>query len=289
MTRIERRKNKRRKNKFFFSPYLTEEQSVSKWENGSAVPDLAKIVKLSEVFEVSLDELVKGENASRTSETAVLQEANTTAKQEVKSGYNNGKASLPGRKIAGIILFCMAFLMMLFLTVASRAVGAGIVYASPFWLCGILCFVLKRNVGLWCGWAVYVLLDTCLLYLLGFSRTVALRSFGLTGGSIFAWAMIFVLLVLIAVTVVRFGKKPLPAGRKGYVLLLAPWAVWLVLHGFSFLLGSTVTEWYDAERYVLVNMYRFLSMLLSWGRIIALTVGLMMVVRFVKGKKAVQG
>ena len=38
-------------------------QSVSKWENDSAVPDLAKIVKLSEVFEVSLDELVKGEKA----------------------------------------------------------------------------------------------------------------------------------------------------------------------------------------------------------------------------------
>ena len=34
-------------------------QSVSKWENDSAVPDLAKIVKLSEVFDVSIDELVK--------------------------------------------------------------------------------------------------------------------------------------------------------------------------------------------------------------------------------------
>lgn len=36
-------------------------QSVSKWENNSAVPDLDKLVKLSTIFGVSLDELVKGE------------------------------------------------------------------------------------------------------------------------------------------------------------------------------------------------------------------------------------
>ena len=35
-------------------------QSVSKWENNNAVPDLEKIIALSEIFEVSLDELVKG-------------------------------------------------------------------------------------------------------------------------------------------------------------------------------------------------------------------------------------
>ena len=30
-------------------------QSISKWENNSAVPELEKIIKLSEIFEVSLD------------------------------------------------------------------------------------------------------------------------------------------------------------------------------------------------------------------------------------------
>ena len=36
-------------------------QSVSKWENNISVPDLDKLVKLGEVFGISLDELVKGE------------------------------------------------------------------------------------------------------------------------------------------------------------------------------------------------------------------------------------
>ena len=36
-------------------------QSVSKWENNSAVPDLERIIKMSKLFDVTLDELVYGE------------------------------------------------------------------------------------------------------------------------------------------------------------------------------------------------------------------------------------
>lgn len=73
-------------------------QSISKWENNSAVPDLEKIIKLSEIFEVSLDELVKGEEAPRRTETV-----NNISQKKVK------EAGFPPRKIAGTILFCMAF------------------------------------------------------------------------------------------------------------------------------------------------------------------------------------
>lgn len=39
-------------------------QSVSKWENNSAVPELDKLLRMSELFEISLDELVKGPEAA---------------------------------------------------------------------------------------------------------------------------------------------------------------------------------------------------------------------------------
>lgn len=270
-------------------------QSVSKWENDSAVPDLAKIVKLSEMFEVSLDELVKGKKAPQEQTASQSTETQQTAEQvqmtkkivtetEVKSEYNNKKTDLPGRMIAGIILFCMSFLVILLFAVLGGFVS-GLIYASPFWLCGILCFVLKKNVGLWCAWAVYALVDTCLAYLMGFSRAVALRGFGWSFGSIFAWVMILTLVALIAVTVVRFGKKQLATGEKRYVCLFAPWIVWFILHVFSFLLGSTVTGGYDAEHILPVYTYRLISILLSWGSIIALTVGLVMVVRYVRAKR----
>ena len=34
-------------------------QSVSKWESGSSLPDLDKIIKLSQIFDVSTDFLLK--------------------------------------------------------------------------------------------------------------------------------------------------------------------------------------------------------------------------------------
>ncbi len=273
-------------------------QSVSKWENDSAVPDLAKIVKLSEVFEVSLDELVKGERETQEQATSKKTEEQQTKeltessqgpkknriRTDVKSEFNNEKAGFPGRKIAGVILFCMSFLVILFFAILGGLIS-GVIYTSPFWLCGILCFVLKKNVGLWCAWTVYALVDTCLATLMGFSRAVALRGFGWTTGRVFAWVMILALVVLIAVTIVRFGKKPLPEGKEGYFCLFVPWVLWFVLHGFSFLLGSTLTEWYDAEHILPVYTYRLVSMVLSWGRIISLTVGLTMVVRYVSTKK----
>ena len=60
MTRTEQRKNKRRKNKFFFSPYLTEEQAITKWETDKGIPDVANLIAISDEFGLSLDELIKG-------------------------------------------------------------------------------------------------------------------------------------------------------------------------------------------------------------------------------------
>ena len=47
-------------------------QSVSKWENGSATPDLDKLIKMREIFDVSLDDLVFGsiDSAPQTSAPA---------------------------------------------------------------------------------------------------------------------------------------------------------------------------------------------------------------------------
>lgn len=47
-------------------------QSVSKWENSGAVPELDKLVKMSELFDVSLDELVFREERPHYSNTNLL-------------------------------------------------------------------------------------------------------------------------------------------------------------------------------------------------------------------------
>ncbi|MBO5500213.1 MAG: helix-turn-helix transcriptional regulator [Bacteroidales bacterium] len=50
-----------KKIKIFFSPYLTEEQTISNWENDKNYPDIKSLVLMSEVFQVSLDNLIKGD------------------------------------------------------------------------------------------------------------------------------------------------------------------------------------------------------------------------------------
>lgn len=45
--------------KFFFSPYLTEEQAVSKWENGTADPSTSNLLALSNLYGVAADELLR--------------------------------------------------------------------------------------------------------------------------------------------------------------------------------------------------------------------------------------
>ena len=77
-------------------------QSVSKWENNSAVPDLEKIIKLSEIFNVSLDTLVKGK-------TTQVENMQNEPKVEETKDATRVENNFPPRKIAGTILLCMAF------------------------------------------------------------------------------------------------------------------------------------------------------------------------------------
>lgn len=51
---------KSKKIKIFFSPYLTEEQSISKWENDKAYPEMTRLLFMSDYFGVSLDYLMRG-------------------------------------------------------------------------------------------------------------------------------------------------------------------------------------------------------------------------------------
>jgi len=36
-------------------------QSISKWENGNCYPDLDNLIRLSDIYNISLDELIKGD------------------------------------------------------------------------------------------------------------------------------------------------------------------------------------------------------------------------------------
>ena len=201
-------------------------QSVSKWETDASVPDLDKLVKLSQVFDVSLDELVTG--AAPSAEEAPPREAGTPPPQAVASGR------LPGRKIAGIVLFCMAFLTFLVLT-AVGGVLEGLILAMPFLVCGVICFAARRRPGLWCAWAMYLMADVFFHYVTGLNWRYIFRTFsvGQMGTPVYivtAWIQVLVTLALLIGTVRSFRREPLPLTRRSAVGLAALWLGFLAAY-----------------------------------------------------------
>ncbi|MCO7127659.1 helix-turn-helix domain-containing protein [Sporolactobacillus shoreicorticis] len=59
-------------------------QAISKWETGKSYPDIEKILKLSDIFNLSLDELVKGD---KTFQENLIKESRMTMSGLTILGY----------------------------------------------------------------------------------------------------------------------------------------------------------------------------------------------------------
>ena len=119
-------------------------QSVSKWETNGSVPDLDKLVAMSRLFGVTLDQLVCGE------EPAGQQE------EEPEPPRSGGPAQ--SRQVVGGVLLgvgLLGLLLLLFLT-GLDGLPLGLLFLLPFLLCSVLCLRVNRRLGLWCAWAVYL-------------------------------------------------------------------------------------------------------------------------------------
>lgn len=193
-------------------------QSVSKWETDSSVPDLDKLVKLSQLFGVTLDELVTGAEPQPKAETPP---------QQVVVSHR-----MPGRKIAGILLFCMAFLTFLVLT-ALGGLLEGLILAVPFLVCGIICFLAQKRPGLWCAWAVYLMADVFLYYASSINWTYIVFTFsweqaGLSPAHIItAWMQVLAALALLIATIRSFRSADFPPTRRNGMILAVLWCAFL--------------------------------------------------------------
>lgn len=135
-------------------------QSVSKWENNNAVPDLEKAVKLSEIFGVSLDELVKGNDSSIGSgQNGSDKDICGEISGETSGWVSKDAAGRPLRKIAGVILLCMSLFVAMLMLFGSGSILSVLLVMSPFLLCGLACLKAKQHLGLWCSWAIFFSVD----------------------------------------------------------------------------------------------------------------------------------
>ena len=131
-------------------------QSVSKWENNSAVPELDKLVKMAHIFGITLDEMVSGKADSSIH----------TPPNEPQQPSRR----LTNTQILGIVLLIFGGLCFIVFTVVGIFVGGlllGLAISIPFLLCGLICLLCKKNIGLKCAWAVYLPLWLILTVLMG--------------------------------------------------------------------------------------------------------------------------
>ena len=78
-------------------------QTISKWEVGDSTPDMEKLIAISDMFQISLDELVMDKVQTQTGETPSKAEIVNELKEKVLTDENKKKAKKV-LKIAAIIL-----------------------------------------------------------------------------------------------------------------------------------------------------------------------------------------
>ena len=123
-------------------------QSISKWETNGSVPALDKLVKLSEIFGVSLDELVTGkevEQKDKKDEQDVL----NPPQAEPKIVYVE-KPVMPAISAAHILGIILILGSMLCFVVFDDLRDA-LFLCLPVAIWGVLCLVTKHPL-LWCSW-----------------------------------------------------------------------------------------------------------------------------------------
>ena len=107
-------------------------QSVSKWENNNAVPDLERLIKMSQLFGVSLDQLVSKDIPSPVPQSSAAPEIPV-------------HRPMPIRRILSIILLCFGLFTFLILTLSGGFL-LGYLVGLPMAVIGTMILVSHRNV-----------------------------------------------------------------------------------------------------------------------------------------------
>ncbi len=283
-------------------------QSVSKWETDGAVPEIDKLIKLADSFGITIDELIKGdapdarasaedENVNIDMADAIRQNvekrfleaqsfsfAGNTSSFEAEKATSSSDVSHKrhdsslARHISGTVLLCAGALVLLFL-----AIGGGgwlsLLFAMPFFLCGIICFAFKKHIGLWCAWAVYFSFDLYMMLATGISRGAVWLTLRWTYEMnymrlAFAW-LLMGLLILLVVTTAIIIRKSISKGWSVVKAIDIGVCIAVMIIDFSAsrhiskLLFETTVYSYNRS---LMRLYTLASFSLDWVNIICIAI-----------------
>lgn len=193
-------------------------QSISKWETGAAFPELPKLVKLCELFGVTLDEFVSDENPKEEQ-----------PKPNVQYVYVKPEPKNIIKPIIGA-LFLIPAIILFFLTDLLSAV----IFAIPCVISAVVCFRKTKHTALWCVWAWFFYINCYLFVSASVRWGISFNAYYWANSplqAIISVLLMLILMVLIAATVriyrtynFQFSAKkniPLAIGALG-ILIIRP-------------------------------------------------------------------
>lgn len=240
-------------------------QAVSKWETDAGLPDLDRLIALSGLYNITLDELVKGvapspAPADGAQAAAFPPEASPAAAEKPASG---------GQKTVGYILLGVGLLCAVLALFLNWAL---LIPAGYLLICAVLCLALRQYAGrVILGGTLYAVLLTCQRWtgmpgLGSIINPVVYQSEFYGIGVWVTWGLwaVLVLYVVLALRHTRWQRyTPLALGWT-VVLGLSGWLapLWRVLG------GAEASHWYYPVASAVINLLAAAVVLLTVREII---------------------
>ena len=248
-------------------------QSISKWETDGAVPELDKLIKLSSIFGVTLDELVHGEQAA----AAPAPDPAPAEQSKAEPGTRH--------KTLALALLIIAVLCLAFCTVIG-GFGLGVILMIPFLLGSLVSLLCRRHPLLYACWAMLILVDLYLRFATGLSwattRLTFMWTYEMNYMRLFiAWVQLLCTAGMTLATVLTYRKQPLAltgTAKTRYIL------GWVGLAAACLLVRLPLSLYFN---FGFDNFYSLFHGLLDYARIILFTIQLTATVRWWRTKKGI--
>lgn len=128
-------------------------QSVSKWETGASTPDLEKIICLADLFDVTVDELVKNKAIPEKKEPEVSQAVSSPSAERSST-----------QKIIAVCLLILGGIS----AILGFAILPSLLFLAIYLLgCSVICFAVKHYAGLVIAWITFLGLTILSPYIFG--------------------------------------------------------------------------------------------------------------------------
>ncbi|MBQ7909183.1 MAG: helix-turn-helix domain-containing protein [Clostridia bacterium] len=289
-------------------------QSVSKWETDGSIPDLDKLVALSELFGISLEQLVKGESIEEMNPEPPIECNSCPTKQPppptVPTPAPVSKHFWTIKRITGLSLLGFSLFFSFILYYGNAAIGDILIITSPFWLCGVICMTIQRHTGLCCCWGALI----GVFFYLSYGSVFSFYNFNLVNtvyaffrfkeGPLAYWSDMHPTAVavqvfsscltigLMVLTVIRFSKDTIKVNRRTVTRALIAVIIFTILYiGIRLFYMEMYTLYFQASNAPTSNGFislsritNVLSIILTFMRPVAFTALASVLLSFLREK-----